>query len=297
MIFRCTTLPFIGLWQYCRKHNPLHLVTCGWIISLLFFFSLFSFSFHFSTSSFLFIVYIFYILLLIYIFIYIYITTFIYTYFLLYLLSLNTILRKIIMRLESKFKISRLLKYAVVAYIMISLFYTTNHYFTAHRSGSVHSRQEEVVNHLEALQEEQPHLPPPKQQQPVIQQDEEEKAVYTQKEKVIIDQLYKDSVTWPSLKGTYRNHIVYINTPLISKRYISKWQTLFLGTPHTLSENLLKSKLFSSSMGYDNITPYYFKASAINKKEDITLATLVTRNRFQVLSRLATNYKGWFFFY
>jgi hypothetical protein len=105
---------------------------------------------------------------------------------------------------------------------MISLFYTTNHYFTAHRSGSVHSRQEEVVNHLEALQEEQPHLPPPKQQQPVIQQDEEEKAVYTQKEKIIIDQLYKDSVTWPSLKGTYRNHIVYINTPLIPKRYISK---------------------------------------------------------------------------
>lgn len=45
-------------------------------------------------------------------------------------------------------------------------------------------------------------------------------------------------------------------------------------------------------MGYDNVTPYYFKASAINKKEDITLATLVTRNRFQVLSRLATNYKG-----
>lgn len=45
-------------------------------------------------------------------------------------------------------------------------------------------------------------------------------------------------------------------------------------------------------MGLDNVTPYYFKASAEMKSQDITLATLVTRNRFKVLSRLASNYKG-----
>jgi len=45
-------------------------------------------------------------------------------------------------------------------------------------------------------------------------------------------------------------------------------------------------------MGLDNVTPYYFKASHITETQDITLATLVTRNRFHVLSRLATNYKG-----
>lgn len=55
---------------------------------------------------------------------------------------------------------------------------------------------------------------------------------------------------------------------------------------------MIKSKLFSSSMGLDNVIPYYFKASHIMKTQDITLATLVTRNRFKVLSRLATNYKG-----
>ncbi|PHZ17731.1 uncharacterized protein RHIMIDRAFT_285039 [Rhizopus microsporus ATCC 52813] len=54
----------------------------------------------------------------------------------------------------------------------------------------------------------------------------------------------------------------------------------------------MSSKIFSSSMGLDHITPYYFKATKINNQEDITLATLVTRNRFAVLSRLATNYKG-----
>ncbi|KAI9264689.1 glycosyl-transferase for dystroglycan-domain-containing protein [Helicostylum pulchrum] len=45
-------------------------------------------------------------------------------------------------------------------------------------------------------------------------------------------------------------------------------------------------------MGLDNVTPYYFKASHKMKDQDITLATLVTRNRFRVLSRLASNYKG-----
>lgn len=45
-------------------------------------------------------------------------------------------------------------------------------------------------------------------------------------------------------------------------------------------------------MGLDNVTPYYFKASLKMKAQDITLATLVTRNRFRVLSRLASNYKG-----
>jgi glycosyltransferase-like protein LARGE len=63
-------------------------------------------------------------------------------------------------------------------------------------------------------------------------------------------------------------------------------------TKHRISEDLVKSKIFSSSMGLDNVTPYYFKASHIMKAQDITLATLVTRNRFKVLSRLATNYQG-----
>lgn len=50
-------------------------------------------------------------------------------------------------------------------------------------------------------------------------------------------------------------------------------------------------------MGLDNVTPYYFKASHKMKDQDITLATLVTRNRFRVLSRLASNYKGKLFFF
>ncbi|KAI7861520.1 glycosyl-transferase for dystroglycan-domain-containing protein [Spinellus fusiger] len=45
-------------------------------------------------------------------------------------------------------------------------------------------------------------------------------------------------------------------------------------------------------MGPSHLTPYFFKAQTAFDQEDITMATLVTRNRFNVLSRLATHYKG-----
>ncbi|KAI9266724.1 glycosyl-transferase for dystroglycan-domain-containing protein [Phascolomyces articulosus] len=50
----------------------------------------------------------------------------------------------------------------------------------------------------------------------------------------------------------------------------------------------------SNSMGNSkNVQPYFFKAQAPHiNKDDVTIATLVTPNRFHVLNRLASNYKG-----
>ncbi|ORX63135.1 hypothetical protein DM01DRAFT_1331210 [Hesseltinella vesiculosa] len=45
-------------------------------------------------------------------------------------------------------------------------------------------------------------------------------------------------------------------------------------------------------MNPNNIKPYYYKAQSLIRQQDITLSTLVTRNRFPVLSRLATHYQG-----
>ncbi|KAI8098907.1 glycosyl-transferase for dystroglycan-domain-containing protein [Halteromyces radiatus] len=45
-------------------------------------------------------------------------------------------------------------------------------------------------------------------------------------------------------------------------------------------------------MGPSNLKPYYFKAHHILNHQDITLSTLVTRNRFPVLGRLASHYQG-----
>ncbi|KAI8141794.1 glycosyl-transferase for dystroglycan-domain-containing protein [Fennellomyces sp. T-0311] len=45
-------------------------------------------------------------------------------------------------------------------------------------------------------------------------------------------------------------------------------------------------------MGPSKVIPYYFKAEESADPEEVTIATLVTHNRFKVLSRLATRYKG-----
>jgi hypothetical protein len=52
------------------------------------------------------------------------------------------------------------------------------------------------------------------------------------------------------------------------------------------------SKVFSDAMGPSKVIPYYFKAQAPFDAEDITIATLVTQDRFPVLSRLVTHYRG-----
>lgn len=64
------------------------------------------------------------------------------------------------------------------------------------------------------------------------------------------------------------------------------------GQNHSIPEDLVLSKVFSDAMGPSKVIPYYFRASEIFDQEDVTIATLVTHNRFPVLSRLATKYKG-----
>ncbi|CDH56995.1 glycosyltransferase family 49 protein [Lichtheimia corymbifera JMRC:FSU:9682] len=59
-----------------------------------------------------------------------------------------------------------------------------------------------------------------------------------------------------------------------------------------MSEQLLMAKVFSDALGPTVLTPYFFRAKATFDKEDISISTLVSRNRFSVLSRLATNHKG-----
>ncbi|KAI8078874.1 glycosyl-transferase for dystroglycan-domain-containing protein [Halteromyces radiatus] len=63
------------------------------------------------------------------------------------------------------------------------------------------------------------------------------------------------------------------------------------GSQSTMRETFIMSKIFADAMQPSQLTPYYYKAKTI-KMTDITMATLVTRDRFPVLSRLASNYKG-----
>ncbi|KAF7721348.1 hypothetical protein EC973_004848 [Apophysomyces ossiformis] len=64
------------------------------------------------------------------------------------------------------------------------------------------------------------------------------------------------------------------------------------GNQVLMPEDLILSKVFSEAMGPSKVIPYYFKAEESAHHEEVTIATLVTHNRFKVLGRLATRYKG-----
>ena len=63
-------------------------------------------------------------------------------------------------------------------------------------------------------------------------------------------------------------------------------------TPMMMSEDLFLSKAFSHSMSPSKIIPFFYRAVGEFDKEDITLTTLVTSNRFKVFAQLAENYQG-----
>jgi hypothetical protein len=66
--------------------------------------------------------------------------------------------------------------------------------------------------------------------------------------------------------------------------------------PFSMTEELFMNKAFSQSLQPTNIVPFYYRSSKSSEKqpsyEDISIATLVTRNRFVVLAKLARKYQG-----
>lgn len=62
--------------------------------------------------------------------------------------------------------------------------------------------------------------------------------------------------------------------------------------PVFLQESVFLSRAFSQAMKPSRIIPFYYRASRSFRREDITIATLVTSNRFEVLARLVQQYQG-----
>jgi hypothetical protein len=66
---------------------------------------------------------------------------------------------------------------------------------------------------------------------------------------------------------------------------------------HSTAESLFLSKAFDHSMQPSRVVPFYFRAVGSGgqsrfSREDITILTIVTSNRFSVLGLLAQSYRG-----
>lgn len=61
---------------------------------------------------------------------------------------------------------------------------------------------------------------------------------------------------------------------------------------HSIEENIILSKAFPHLMKPSQIIPYYYRASGVFDKDDITVTSLITSNRFEALARLVERYQG-----
>ena len=62
--------------------------------------------------------------------------------------------------------------------------------------------------------------------------------------------------------------------------------------PVSVAQETLLAKAFAQSLHPTKIIPYYYRASSSAEKNDVTITTLVTRNRFKVLKQLVERYNG-----
>ena len=60
----------------------------------------------------------------------------------------------------------------------------------------------------------------------------------------------------------------------------------------TTTEDYFLSKAFGESLQPSKVIPYYYRATNAIPKEDITITTLVTSDRFKVLAALVQKYQG-----
>lgn len=64
---------------------------------------------------------------------------------------------------------------------------------------------------------------------------------------------------------------------------------------HSIEESIILSKAFPRLMKPSQIIPYYYRASGAFHKEDVTITSLITSNRFHTLARLVERYQGTLF--
>ncbi|KAG0251087.1 hypothetical protein BG011_007863 [Mortierella polycephala] len=59
-----------------------------------------------------------------------------------------------------------------------------------------------------------------------------------------------------------------------------------------VDEDFYLSKVFSTAMQPSKVIPYYYRAEGVFDKEEVTITTLITENRFGVFKKLVRNYRG-----
>ncbi|KAJ1305966.1 hypothetical protein OPQ81_010681 [Rhizoctonia solani] len=80
--------------------------------------------------------------------------------------------------------------------------------------------------------------------------------------------------------------------PLDSIAWTSDHTVIRANNGGVWSRVLFESKLFDLALKPTEVIPYYYRALYDHESEDVTIATIVTSNRFEALARLVEQYQG-----
>lgn len=89
-----------------------------------------------------------------------------------------------------------------------------------------------------------------------------------------------------SLPGLSRPHVQWYSHEFTKQHGLGDF------APISMDQDLFLSKAFSNSMRPSKIIPYFYRATGDFDRDDVTITTLITSNRFQVFSRLVEKYEG-----
>ncbi|KAL9552376.1 hypothetical protein MBANPS3_003787 [Mucor bainieri] len=153
--------------------------------------------------------------------------------------------------------IGKYLKYILLAYALLSITYTTARFYNI--TGPPHARTRRSV--IEPLPQEKETFFVAPLDQSAIEEDEQ--------------QILESIIYYDQLQSSQRDLAVNQGP-----------------STDMTSDPVFQSKVFSGAMGPSNVQPYYYKASETTEGEDISISTIVTSDRFPVLSRLASRYQG-----
>lgn len=120
-----------------------------------------------------------------------------------------------------------------------------------------------------------------------------------------VDSGWTSLLTWAhsghKLSLGYASHVYSFDERLLAISASDSIPGSILTWPFTLSRSArsipisqatLLSKAFSETLHPTKVIPYFYRASSKVDQDDITITTLVTRNRFKVLKQLVERYQG-----
>lgn len=171
-------------------------------------------------------------------------------------------------------------KYILIAYILITLVYTSTRFYDI--TGSPHHRtaRRSVVEPITELNNREDFFVAPLAHE-VIESDEYEE---------LVKATYFDNQQRQSLTQKVKSEEGKVEAKVVRNR---KFITKKVHQSDSASlRSVMQEKAFASALGPSDLQPFYYRASEVFQQEDITLSTIVTSDRFPVLSRLATRYKG-----